>query len=154
MEISLCTRADYLNIVDDNVDFWGSDRAVPSHHPMLVEEFGDTAFVARDGDVIAGYLFGFFAQTGPYFYIHLVGVRDGYKQRGVGRALYAHVEEIARAHGSTALKAITALSNAESIAFHDRLGFTQLGDAELAGIRYVPSYFSRTRNMVVLRKEL
>jgi predicted GNAT superfamily acetyltransferase len=154
MEIERCTKADFLDIVDDLPAYWGSDRTAGAHHPMVIEEFGDTAFVAREDGAICGYLFGFFAQTGPYFFIHLVGVRDTHKGRGIGRALYAHVEEIARARGATALKAITSLSNAGSVAFHAALGFTQLGEGEQAGIRYVPSYFSRTRNMVVLWKDL
>ena len=154
MEIEPCTKADFLDIVDDLTAFWGSERTAAAHHPMVIEEFGDTAFVMRDAGVICGYLFGFFAQTGPYFFIHLIAVREGYKGQGIARTFYAHAEEIARAKGATALKAITSLSNAPSIAFHDSLGFKQLGDSEQAGIHYVPSYFSRTRNMVVLWKDL
>lgn len=152
MTIERCTREDFLNIVNDNAAFWGSDRAVAAHHPMLIEEFGDTAFVMRDGGQVAAYLFGFFAQTGPYFYIHLVGVRDGYKRQGLAQRLYAHVEEVARARGATALKAITSLTNTSSLAFHAALGFEQTGEAERDGLRYAPAYFSRERDMVVLRK--
>ena len=154
MDIHPCTREDFLDIVDDIAAFWGSDRAAASHHPMLIEEFGDTAYVVRDGGVICGYLFGFFAQTGPYFYIHLVGVRDGYKRRGIAQRLYAHVEEIARARGAEALKAITSPTNTGSLAFHVALGFEQTGEAERSGVRYAPAYFSRDRDMVVLRKPL
>jgi L-amino acid N-acyltransferase YncA len=154
MEIERCTRADYLAILDDIAAFWGSDRTLAAHHSMLIEEFGDTAFVVRDGAVICGYLFGFFAQTGPYFYIHLVGVRDDYRGRGIGRALYAHVEDIARARGTTALKAITSLTNAGSLAFHAALGFIQAGEAERAGVLYVPDYAGRHRDMVVMQKRL
>jgi predicted GNAT superfamily acetyltransferase len=154
MEIERCTRADFLDIVDNLPAFWGSDRQAGAHHPMVIEEFGDTAFVAREDGAIVGYLFGFFDQSGKYFYIHLIATREGYKGKGIARALYAHVEELARARGAKALKAITSLSNTGSVAFHGALGFKQLGDGEQAGIRYVPSYFSRTRNMVVLWKDL
>jgi GNAT superfamily N-acetyltransferase len=154
MNIRRCSKEDFLEILDDNAAFWGSDRAVASHHPMLIEEFGDTAFVAHDGDVICGYLFGFFAQTGPYFYIHLVGVRDSCRRQGVGQALYAHAEDVARARGATALKAITSVTNTGSLAFHAALGFQQTGEAERSGVRYVPAYFSRDRDMVVMRKSL
>ncbi len=154
MEIERCSKADFLDIVDNLEAFWGSDRAAAAHHPMVIEEFGDTAFVARENGEIAGYLFGFFNQSASYFYIHLVAVRDSYKGKGIARALYAHAEAIARARGAKALKAITSLSNRESVAFHTALGFKQLGDGEQAGIHYVPSYFSRTRNMVVLWKDL
>ena len=139
MNVDRCSKADFLEIVDNLTAFWGSERAAAAHHPMVIEEFGETAFVVRENGEICGYLFGFFDQTGS---------------RGIARELYAHAEELARARGATALKAITSLSNAGSIAFHGALGFKQLGDGEQAGIRYVPSYFSRTRNMVVLWKEL
>jgi len=154
MEILPCTREDFLDILDDNAAFWESGRVVALHHPMFIEEFGDTAFVVRADSVICGYLFGFFAQTGPYFYIHLVGVRNSYKRHGIGRMLYVHVENIARARGVIALKAITSLANTGSLAFHAALGFEQTGEAERDGIRYVPAYSGRDRDMVVMRKRL
>ena len=154
MEILPCTREDFVDILDDLTAFWGSGRTAASHHPILIEEFGDTAFVVRDGNCICAYLFGFFAQTGPYFYIHLVGIRDGYKRQGIGQRLYAHVEDLARVRGVTALKAITSVTNTGSLSFHRALGFEQTGEAEQAGLRYTPAYAGRGRDMVVMRKVL
>lgn len=154
MKLLPCTREDFIDILDDIAAFWGSGRTVASHHPLLIEEFGDTAFVVRDETCICGYLFGFFAQKGDYFYIHLVGIRDGYKRQGIGQRLYTHAEDIARARGATALKAITSLTNTGSLSFHRALGFEQTGKAEQAGIRYTPAYAGRGRDMVVMRKIL
>jgi L-amino acid N-acyltransferase YncA len=154
MRIERCTRADFLEILKDQEAFWGSDRALPVHHPMLLEEFGDTAFVVRDGPTLCGYLFGFFAQTGAYFYIHLVAVRNAYKGHGIGTALYAHVERLAREAGVASIKAITTPSNAGSIAFHRALGFALVGDAEQNGVRYMPNYAGKECDRVVMVKSL
>ena len=155
MEIGRCTRADFLEILGGQAAFWGSHRALAVHHPMLIEEFGDTAFVMREGAVLCGYLFGFRAQTGPHFYIHLVAVRDGWKGRGVGRALYAHVEAVARNKGAKRLKAIVKPDNATSIAFHRALGFTAAGaEAGADAAPVVPDYAGPGRDMVVMEKPL
>jgi len=49
---------EYDEIVKDIVDFWGSDRTLHSHHPYLIYEFGDTAFVIKEQGQVIAYLFG------------------------------------------------------------------------------------------------
>jgi ribosomal protein S18 acetylase RimI-like enzyme len=114
---------------------------------MFFLEFGDTAFVARDlgrGE-IAGYLLGFVAPAGDG-YIHFVAVRDDFRTLGLGRALYATFEQAARDRGAVALKAITGPANESSVAFHQRLGFTEM-------IR-VQDYGGSGRTRIVMRKPL
>lgn len=128
--------------------FWG-DRDLPRylHHPMFFVEFGDTAFVARDsasGEIV-GYLLGFVAPTGDG-YIHFVAVRDDSRTIGLGRTLYAAFEKIARDRGAVALKAITSPENEGSMAFHRRLGFTEMTRVE--------DYGGSGRTRVVMRKPL
>ena len=54
LDLDRCTHEDFLEILSDLEDFWGTDRARPVHHPMFMHEFGDTAWVLReDGRVIA-----------------------------------------------------------------------------------------------------
>ena len=38
MNLERCTRADFLEILADLEDFWGTDRARAVHHPMFVHE--------------------------------------------------------------------------------------------------------------------
>jgi ribosomal protein S18 acetylase RimI-like enzyme len=109
------------------------------HHPIFFREFADTAFVARrsaDGEIdgeIAGYLLGFVAPTGDG-YIHFVAVRDDARGLGLGRRLYDTFTAVARQRGATGLKAITSPGNARSIAFHRRIGFTEMTlDEDYAG---------------------
>src|SRR5690349_9906873 len=118
MLITLCTKADFDQILTDNTVFWGSDRVRHLHHPSLLYEFGDTAFVIKEEETVVAYLFGYFAQNAPTAYVHLIGIRPSHRRRGLARHLYTHLLDLARARGCTAVKAITTPTNADSIAFH------------------------------------
>jgi ribosomal protein S18 acetylase RimI-like enzyme len=140
--------ADLAEILRTYERFWG-DRDLPRylHHPMFFVEFRDTALVARgagSGEIV-GYLLGFVAPTGDG-YIYLIAVRDDSRTLGLGRMLYAAFEEMARARGAVALKAITSQENEGSMAFHRRVGFTEM-------IR-VDDYGGSGRTRIVMRKPL
>src|SRR5579883_2119465 len=140
MRIGHCTKEDYGQILTHLTEFWGSDRTRPLHHPIFVREFGNSTFVARDGDRVAAYLFGFRSQTEPVGYVHLVAVRDGYRRRGLARVLYRHITDFARAEGCREIKAITTPGNRGSIAFHTALGMRMVGEPNADGVPAVRSY--------------
>ncbi len=139
---------DLAEILRNYERFWG-DRDLPRylHHPMFFLEFRDTAFVARDrgSGQIMGYLLGFVAQAGDG-YIHFVAVRDDFRALGLGRMLYETFEKAARGRGAVALKAITSPENERSVAFHKRVGFTEMLRAE--------DYGGSGRTRIVMRKPL
>jgi len=143
--IERARAADLSEILRNYQRFWG-DRDVPRllHHPMFVEEFGDTAFVARgpDGEV-AGYLLGFVAPTGDG-YIHFVAVRDDARGLGLGRRLYETFMAAAAERGAVAVKAITSPENTGSQAFHRSMGFTEQ--------TLVENYGGAGRTRVVMRR--
>jgi GNAT superfamily N-acetyltransferase len=124
--------ADYAAILAALPRFWGERDVRPLHHPMFVHEFGDTALVVRDGGEVVAYLLGFVAPAGVG-YVHLVGVRDSHRRRGLGRRLYDEFGRRAREHGAVALKAITTPGNRASIAFHSALGMSAETVADYAG---------------------
>ncbi|HEY0717152.1 MAG TPA: GNAT family N-acetyltransferase [Streptosporangiaceae bacterium] len=144
--ISRARGTDLAAILADYPRFWGA-REQPRflHHPMFITEFGDTAFVARrpDGQILA-YLLGFIAPTGDA-YIHLVAVRDDARGQGMARRLYATFAEAAVGRGARALKAITSPGNAESLTFHQALGFT---------LTPVEDYGGAGQARVVMRRKL
>lgn len=154
MPIQRTTRADFAQIVTDIADFWGSERTLRLHHPSLIYEFGDTAFVIREGERVTAYLFGYLAQTGPTAYVHLVGVRAAYRGQGLGRQLYAHFIDVARARGCTALKAITTPTNQASIAFHTRLGMTLRGEPNADGVPVIRDYSGPGQDRVVFHLDI
>lgn len=138
---------DLAEILKNYQRFWG-DREVPRtlHHPMFFIEFADTALTARDADgEIVGYLLGFIASKGNA-YIHLVAVRDDARGMDIGRRLYETFFENVRNRGATAVKAITSPENKGSVAFHRRMGFTNI-------VR-VDDYGGSGKPRVVMRRAL
>ena len=143
MNVERCTAEDFAQILAETVEFWGNDRTVAFHHPMFLHEFGETAFVIREGERVAAYLLAF--TTAPaagerVAYAHLVGVRESYRRRGLGQRLYRHFIQVAAARGCTRLKAITAPANCGSIAFHTALGMEMQGEPGEDGIPVVRDY--------------
>jgi GNAT superfamily N-acetyltransferase len=145
VRIEPATIDDLVAVADEPREFWG-ERDLPAlHHPLLIHEFGDTAFVIRDehGHVIA-YLFGLLAPA-HVGYIHLVAVREGHRRAGLARALYARFAEAAQDLGARSLKAFTQPVNTTSIAFHRSIGFR---------VSEVPDYAGPGELRVVFTREL
>jgi GNAT superfamily N-acetyltransferase len=143
--VARCTKADYDQIIAELDEFWETSLTYGLHNPTLLNEFGDTAYVVRDQGKVVAYLFGFFSQTEPVGYIHLVAVRRSHRRQGLAEKLYEHFTDHARSRGCTGLKAITTPENANSIAFHGRIGM----NAEA-----VRDYSGRGKDRLVLRKKI
>lgn len=154
MNITPCTKTDFDQIVSALPEFWGHDRTRPLHHPMLVNEFRDSAYVIRDGETVAAYLFGFVATAEPVGYIHLVAVRRSHRHLGLARQLYDHFAAHARSRGCEQLKAITVPANTGSIRFHTSLGFQLEGASNPGAVPVVPDYAGPGLDRVVFRKNL
>ncbi len=157
--ITRCTKADFVEILSDLPRFWGESRADllrPLHHPMYIHEFGNTCFVAKQGEEIIGYLFGFMSQTEPTGYIHLTAVRVDSREQGVGAELHSAFVGKARANGCKHIKAITSPSNSESIVFHQAMGMRFLGEAEAEPERVpvVKDYSGPGADRVVFWKDI
>jgi len=133
-EISICTDHDYNQILDELHEFWGARDTRHLHHPFLIHEFGNSAFVIRNGGEVVAYLFGFLSQTEPVGYVHAVAVRMSARRRRLAQELFRHFVEFARRHGCKHVKAITTPSNLESVAFHKSLGMQLLGEPNSDGI--------------------
>ena len=138
LEISTFTQQDYKQILMDLQDFWDGRDTSALHHPMLVNEFGNSAFVIRAGPKVIAYLFGFVSQVEPVGYVHLIAVRPSARRQCLGRELFRHFVEFARGHGCRYVKAITTPSNFNSIAFHKSLGMETVGRTESSGYSHNP----------------
>lgn len=154
MQITRCSKTDFLQIHSHITEFWGSDRALGVHHPMFIHEFGNTAYVIKNESEVMAYLFGFLSQNEPVAYVHLVGVRASYQRQGLARRLYQHFIEYARMHDCVRLKAITTHANAVSIAFHQSLGMKLLGEPNRDGIPVVADYAGVGQDRVVFDMDL
>jgi len=154
MEITLCTKADFDQIITDIVDFWGSERTKSLHNPILLYEFGNSAFVVKEGEKVVGYLFGFISQTEPVGYVKFIGVRQSYQKRGIGKKLYEHFARFAKEKGCKELKAITSPTNKVSVAFHKSIGMRLLGEPNEEGVPVVRNYSGPGIDRAVFRKKI
>jgi GNAT superfamily N-acetyltransferase len=148
-EILVCTPQDYDQILADLSEFWDGRDTRHLHHPFLIHELGNTAFVIRDGPRVVAYLFGVISQTQPVGYVHTIAARASARRRHLARQLFEHFIECARRHGCRDIKAITTPSNLGSIAFHKSLGMYLLGEPNSEGIPVVPDYAGRDAARVV-----
>jgi L-amino acid N-acyltransferase YncA len=154
MKIENCTIEDFQQIYKDITDFWGSDRTLHLHHPFLIYEMGDTAFVIKEDHKVIAYLFGFFSQKEKTAYTHLIGVREKYQRNGLGYILYGHFIEIAKNKGYKKIKAITTPANEKSINFHKKIGMELLGEPNKDGINVIKNYSGPGLDRVVFEMNL
>lgn len=155
MKIDYCTMDDFDQITSEIAQFWGSDRTLHLHQPYLVHEFGNTAFVIHEGKQVIAYLFGFFSQTENLGYVHLIGVRENYQRKGLGKILYEKFIEMARQRGINKIKAITTPGNSKSINFHKKcIGMKLLGEPNQDGIKVIKNYSGINNDRVVFEKIL
>lgn len=112
-------------------------------HPYLICEQGGAAL---------GYCYAH-AYSERKAYEHTaectVYVRNEYRGSGVGRALYEQLEAELSAMGKLCLLACAADDNAASIAFHKKLGFTEVGHFPRVGFK-----LGRWLGVTWLEKEL
>jgi ribosomal protein S18 acetylase RimI-like enzyme len=153
-EISLCTPEDYFQILDELRAFWDGRDTHALHHPFLIREFGNSAFVIRDGSQVLAYLFGFLSQSEPIGYVHAIAVRVSARRRRLAHRLFDHFVGFARRHGCMHIKAITTPSNTGSIAFHKKLGMQLLGEGNVDGVPVIPDYAGRGMPRVVFWKAI
>jgi ribosomal protein S18 acetylase RimI-like enzyme len=153
-EISLCTPEDYFRILDALPEFWDGRDTRALHHPFLIHEFKNSAFVIRDGSQVLAYLFGFLSQSESVGYVHTIAVRASARRRRLAQRLFDHFVEFARQHSCTHVKAITTPSNAGSIAFHKSLGMELLGEANADGVPVISDYAGLGVSRVVFWKAI
>lgn len=149
-----CNHSDFLQILADIEDFWGSNRTLSYHHPMFVNEFGNTSFIIKKDDIVIAYLFGFLSQTEQTGYVHLIGVRQGYQKRGLGKKLYRHFIAYLKNIGIQNLKAITTPTNEKSIKFHLSIGMQMTGIEAEKGIKIIKDYSGLGQDRVVFKMKL
>ncbi|MDD5399014.1 MAG: GNAT family N-acetyltransferase [Dehalococcoidia bacterium] len=152
MEITICTKEDFDQILTDFGQFWEHERTLALHHPTLLYEFGNSAFVIRHDNKVVAYLFGFISQTEPEGYINLLAVRPEYRKQGLGRMLYQRFEHHAVEHGCLRLKAITSPANTLSINFHRNIGMIPIGEMDPTGVPTIKDYAGPGKDRVVFIK--
>ena len=123
--------SDYARVIQHVNEWWGGREMAPMLPRLFFIHFESTSFVAdREDGTLAGFLIGFLSQTDPETaYVHFIGVAPDERGSGLGRELYERFFETAQRSGRTLVRCVTAPENADSLAFHDALGFDQEGVA-------------------------
>lgn len=154
LPITKLTKEDFDQIIEQIEVFWGvtNDKLLYVHHPMFLYEFGDTAYVVKDGDKVVGYLFGFISQTDPRTaYGHVIACHPDYRGRGVVETLMWRFGKETQERGCTRAKAIIFPKNFRSLLFHMKMGFEpegEVGDGN--GVRVVKDYWGKGIDYSVL----
>ena len=94
---------------------------------------------APNGEAIAGYLSafaGWYARNRGNVFIAVVGLREGYRGRGIGARLFAAVEDWARAHGAWRLELRVSSLNERGRGLYRKMGFAVEGAIRQGVLRH------------------
>jgi GNAT superfamily N-acetyltransferase len=148
------TRADFDQITTQLSDFWGDHAPAHLHHVMLINQFGNSAFVIREGDRVVAYIFGFLSQAEPSSWVHLVAVRKSHQGQGLGHRLYERFIQFAREHGAKEVMAQTTPDNLASVRFHKSVGMELLGEPDERGIPVMKDRNGPGKDRIVFRMSI
>ena len=125
MQIRHAKPSDYGRVIGVVNTWWGGREMAPMLPKLFFVHFEDTSFVAESDDGrLVGFICGFLSQTrADEAYVHFVGVDPAFRGSGVGRELYERFFAATREAGRTVVRCVTSPANADSVAFHERLGF-------------------------------
>jgi ribosomal protein S18 acetylase RimI-like enzyme len=160
MNVLKCSKDDFNQILDNFECFWGENdserlhKLKILHHPILIYELGDNAFVIKKEDLVIAYLFGLFSTTEPLAYVQFIAVHSDYKRKGLATALYQYFSQKAFENKFKLLKAITTPGNQDSINFHKSICMNLLGQPNNDGIRVIKDYAGPGQDRVVFMKEI
>ncbi len=120
------TPGDHGPIVAVLDDWWGGRGMADMLPRLFLDHFGSTSLVAvGDDDALAGFLIGFLSPDQPgTAYIHFAGVSPAHRRQGLATDLYRRFFSMASERGAVRAKAVTAVANVESQAFHRAIGFS------------------------------
>lgn len=160
MNIFKCTKEDFNQILDHFECFWDRSDAERLqklkilHHPIMIYELGDNAFVIKNESLVIAYLFGIFSTTEPLAYIQFIAVHSDYKRKGHATALYKYFAKKAFDNKCKYLKSITSPENQVSIYFHKSIGMNLLGQPNDNGIPVIKDYAGHGQDRVVFLREI
>ena len=117
-------ESDYEAIISVLDEWWGGRQMAAMLPRLFFKHFSETSLLAEIDSKKVGFLIGFFSATyDSEAYIHFAGVHPDYRKSGIGRFLYHNFFDVTRKHGRNMIRCVTSPVNANSIAFHQRMGF-------------------------------
>jgi GNAT superfamily N-acetyltransferase len=156
VEIRHVEPGDYQVIISVVDEWWGGRPMTPMLPKLFFVHFRPTSFTAVADGHIVGFLIGFVSQAYPnQAYIHFLGVHPARRGEGLGRLLYEHFFATAASLGCCTVHCVTAPGNRNSLAFHQRMGFSLLdSEAKVDGVPVAVSYDGEGEDRVIFTKDL
>ncbi|MGE5391619.1 MAG: N-acetyltransferase family protein [Deltaproteobacteria bacterium] len=150
------TPEDFEKVIEVMPGWWNGRDLTGMVLKLFFVHFRDTIFIAEANGEMVGFLMGILSQYHPdQAYIQFIGIRPGWRNRGLGRMLAGRFFDVCRKNGRTIIKSSTAPINTESIAFHTRLGFDiEPGDGKVSGFPVVMDYHRKNDPKVSFIKVL
>jgi aminoglycoside 6'-N-acetyltransferase I len=136
MNIAQATLEDIPEWRDLALKLWpeGSSEEMQESLTEILQSSREDGFLVRDDD---GRAIAFInlslrsdyvpdATQSPTAYVEGIYVDDGYRHRGLGKALIQHAERWAMENGCVELASDALIDNAESYEFHTSVGFREV----------------------------
>jgi RimJ/RimL family protein N-acetyltransferase len=121
-------ETEFLGPLGEYLQRWAS--GLPERLTAMNEKGTGAYFLAEHGGEIVGFLGAFagpLARTRGVIYIGHVGARAAWRGQGVGSALFAAIEDWARAQGAWRLDLRVDTQNARGLALYEKHGFAVEG---------------------------
>lgn len=126
---------------DTAISFWPGERSEQEIRDYIAQrqQQGHAVLVAEDGGRVLGFAsYAQFRAGGGYAHAmeHTIHLAPEARGKGLGRALMRAIEDHARARGARLMIGGITGSNAESLRFHERLGYAEWGRIPAAGRKF------------------
>lgn len=103
-------------------------------HRLFFDQLGTSGVWAELDGELCGFLLGLVSEREPELaYVHFHLVDPARRRQGIGARLYVEFGDRAAGRGCTRVRALAPLWNAQSIAFHERLGFVGRPQRDFVG---------------------
>jgi ribosomal protein S18 acetylase RimI-like enzyme len=99
---------------------WGVDYRDEDVMRLILEPSAYTEVLEREGEVVGYYSVNIGADN---LFVNSIQVRKGYQNRGLGTAMMARIESIARSRGVGAIELWVQITNRPAIVFYRRRGY-------------------------------
>ena len=161
MKIRIAQRRDVQQILQIYAPFVKNTTVTFEYEVPSEEEFAKRMetiqkkhlfLVAEDEGVIVGYAYSSdpFERRAYHFNAEIsVYVREGYRKKGIGKALYEIIERVLFRLGYLRIYSLITSENEDSVLFHEKMGYKRVFEMVDTGYK-----FGRWISVIWMEKEL
>lgn len=139
-------------MIRDTLVTFSSEEKTAADFEAMIRRLGHRFLVAEGADGVVGYAtYDSFRNGTGYRYTqeHSIHLSQSAQRQGLGRALMARLEQIARDDGVEVLVAGISGANPRAVGFHRALGYDEVGHMPGTGRKW-----GRRLDLVLMQKQL